>query len=149
MADLVISENFTIEDIHKIREYNYEYRKNMSFEERKIDISKGSNEFLESLEELRRKKGQEGYKVWDNIIKHEHEEFKTKTGIKFNYTLINDGNAIMPKNEKNSKLLPIEKTELERVIAEFMPLESPSQINNVILAPSYVFAILTDKRIIN
>ena len=56
MADLVISENFTIEDIHKIREYNYENRKSMSFEEKKIDISKGSNEFLQSLEKLRKER---------------------------------------------------------------------------------------------
>ena len=30
-----ISEDFTIEDIHKIREYNYEMTKDMTFDERK------------------------------------------------------------------------------------------------------------------
>lgn len=34
MSGVVISPNFTVEDIHKIREENYEYTKNMSMEEK-------------------------------------------------------------------------------------------------------------------
>lgn len=34
MGRIVISPNFTIDDIHKIREENYEHTKNMSMEEK-------------------------------------------------------------------------------------------------------------------
>ena len=34
MSRVVISPNFTIDDIHKIREKNYEHTKNMSMEEK-------------------------------------------------------------------------------------------------------------------
>ena len=34
MEKLIISSNFTIEDIHKIREHNYEVTKNMTLEEK-------------------------------------------------------------------------------------------------------------------
>jgi hypothetical protein len=38
MKKLKISPDFTIEDIHKIREYHYEMTKNMTFEESKKDF---------------------------------------------------------------------------------------------------------------
>jgi hypothetical protein len=41
----IISDNFTIEDIHKIREYNHEVTKNMSFEERRKYYANGANNF--------------------------------------------------------------------------------------------------------
>lgn len=34
MENLMLSPDFTIEDIHKLREYNYEYTKNMTLPER-------------------------------------------------------------------------------------------------------------------
>ena len=56
MGELIISDDFTIEDIHKIREYNYERRKHMTFEERKADIEKGAKVGLERIEQMRRDK---------------------------------------------------------------------------------------------
>ncbi|MCL2619511.1 MAG: hypothetical protein FWD97_01075 [Defluviitaleaceae bacterium] len=56
MTELKISDDFTIEDIHKIREYNYERRKGMTFEERKTDIEKGAKLGLERIEQLRKEK---------------------------------------------------------------------------------------------
>jgi len=53
---LIISDDFTIEDIHRIREYNYDRRKHMSFEERKADIEKGAKAGLERIEQMRREK---------------------------------------------------------------------------------------------
>ena len=44
-----ISPEFTIEDIHKIREYDYEMTKNMTFEERKKYYEDGANEFKRLL----------------------------------------------------------------------------------------------------
>lgn len=50
-----ISEKFTVEDIHKIREYNYERRKNMSLEDRLKDIKESANECENDIIEYRRK----------------------------------------------------------------------------------------------
>ena len=54
MDKLNISPNFTIDDIHKIREYNYERRKNMTPDEVMADTAKGANEVLKHIAELRK-----------------------------------------------------------------------------------------------
>ena len=54
MPKLDISPNFTIEDIHKIREYNYEMTKDMSFEERRAYYKKGADEVQSHIEKLRK-----------------------------------------------------------------------------------------------
>ena len=51
-----ISPDFTIEDIHKIREYNYEMTKDMSFEERKAYYDEGAKKTLRLMEELKKEK---------------------------------------------------------------------------------------------
>ena len=51
-----ISPDFTVEDIHKIREYHYELTKDMSFEERREFYSQGSREFKEYSAERKRLK---------------------------------------------------------------------------------------------
>ena len=45
MEKPIISPDFTVEDIHKIREYHYELTKNMSREERRVFYSEGAREF--------------------------------------------------------------------------------------------------------
>jgi hypothetical protein len=44
-----ISPSFTIEDIHKIREWNYECQKDMSFAERVADTARRGEEALKRL----------------------------------------------------------------------------------------------------
>ena len=56
MHTLEISDKFTIEDIHKIREFSYERRKNMTFFERKLDIENGAKPGLERIEQMRKEK---------------------------------------------------------------------------------------------
>ena len=56
MNTLKISDNFTIDDIHKIREHNYERRKHMTFAERKADIKKGAMVGLARIEKIRKEK---------------------------------------------------------------------------------------------
>jgi len=56
MEKPVISPDFTIEDIHKIREYHYELTKNMTFEERAAFYNEGAKEFLEQVEKRRQEK---------------------------------------------------------------------------------------------
>ena len=49
-----ISEKFTIEDIHTIREYNAERRKKLTLEERLADIRKSANECEKDIDEYRK-----------------------------------------------------------------------------------------------
>lgn len=51
-----ISEKFTIEDIHTIREYNTERRKKLTLEERLADIRKNANECEKDIDEYRKKR---------------------------------------------------------------------------------------------
>jgi len=50
---LDITGDLTVEEIHKIREYNYEMTKNMTREERRAYYRKGSERFYKRMEELR------------------------------------------------------------------------------------------------
>ncbi len=49
----IISSDFTIEDIHKIREYNYEYTKDMALEEK---LGYYNSAGMEAEQEIRRRK---------------------------------------------------------------------------------------------
>ena len=53
MPKLDITGELTVEEIHKIREYNYEMTKNMSREERRAYYSKGAERGFKKMEELR------------------------------------------------------------------------------------------------
>ena len=48
-----VSPNFTIDDIHKIREWNYERLKDATIEERLRDINESAEEGLKQIEALR------------------------------------------------------------------------------------------------
>ena len=51
MEELVISSDFTIEDIHKIREYHYEITKDMTTQEKINFYNEGGRAFLKEMEE--------------------------------------------------------------------------------------------------
>jgi len=51
-----ISENFTVEDIHKIREHNREATNNMTFDERRAYYEQGANEVLKRIALLKANK---------------------------------------------------------------------------------------------
>lgn len=53
MKKPVLSPNFTIEDIHKLREYNYEITKNMTDEERMEYYNKRGREVQRKLEKMK------------------------------------------------------------------------------------------------
>ena len=53
MKKPVLSPNFTIEDIHKLREYNYEITKNMTDEERMDYYNKAGRAFQREIEKER------------------------------------------------------------------------------------------------
>lgn len=48
MNNLEISDNFTVDDIHKVREYNYEMTREMSGKERSEYYRSQAEEFLRS-----------------------------------------------------------------------------------------------------
>ena len=54
--ELNISPKFTVDDIHKVREYNYEATKNMSLDERNQYYKRGANKVLDLMARLRDKK---------------------------------------------------------------------------------------------
>ena len=56
MEKPILSPNFTIEDIHKIREYNYEMTKNMSTEEMCEYINNRAKNVLKEMAEYKAKK---------------------------------------------------------------------------------------------
>ena len=56
MEKLILSPDFTIEDIHKIREYHYELTKDMTTQE-KIDFyNEGGRALLKEMEERKLQK---------------------------------------------------------------------------------------------
>ena len=55
IAKPIISPDFTIEDIHKIREYHYELTKDMTTQERINFYNEGGRAFLKEMEESYRK----------------------------------------------------------------------------------------------
>lgn len=50
IAELILSPDFTIEDIHKIREYHYELTKDMTTQERINFYNEGGRAFLAEME---------------------------------------------------------------------------------------------------
>ena len=56
MSNLVISKDFTIEDIHKIREYHDELRKTMGEEEYDKYSKEKAKKGIKMVEELKKKK---------------------------------------------------------------------------------------------
>jgi hypothetical protein len=82
--------------------------------------------------------------IWRNILKNEGNTFYTKTGIDFLYSV--NGNSLYPKPSNGSTIFPITKTTLEDAM-ELMPLRNTVPLQKY-KAPSYIYAILTDKRIV-
>lgn len=52
MENLIISPDFTIEDIHKVREYNYNITKDMTPQERRDYYNKRGMEVHRQIQEL-------------------------------------------------------------------------------------------------
>ncbi len=77
--------------------------------------------------------------VWDNICKNEGKAFRQIRGKEFTYTV--KGNCIGLSTTNYN----IAKSTFEKAL-EFMPLENTVPIQHL-SAPSYLYAILTDKRI--
>jgi hypothetical protein len=78
--------------------------------------------------------------VWRRIVASEGEEFKTATGLPFEYEIV--GDAFHPSRTNYR----IGKSEVRKAF-ELVPFEGPGVINAIVRGPSYVWAILHDDRI--
>jgi len=56
MEKPILSPDFTMEDLHKLREYNSLRHINMTTDELVADIRKGANEMQRRVEQLRKEK---------------------------------------------------------------------------------------------
>ena len=79
-------------------------------------------------------------KTWENIVHCAGQEFRTKTGKPFSYTIENG--AVVPDRTR----YPLAKSNFEKAAA-IENLQGPGQISGLVRGPSYVYAILTDSRI--
>jgi hypothetical protein len=78
--------------------------------------------------------------IWNSIVKHEGEPFRQKMGKVFTYTVI--GNGIMPSTTH----WVISKSQFTKAM-ELFPFTTVSALQHL-QGPSYLFAILTDSRIV-
>ena len=80
--------------------------------------------------------------VWQHIVEHQGEEFRTKTGIVFKYKVI--GEDVIPLHIASGN--PKKRDFLKAY--ELGIIQNISQLNAAkVMGPSYVFAIITDSRI--
>lgn len=79
--------------------------------------------------------------VWERIEAHEGSEFRQKRGMVFTYTV--KGSVIAPNT--TNYLVP--KSQFEKAWNR-IPINGPGEIIDLI-APSYIYAIITDVRICN
>ena len=80
--------------------------------------------------------------VWNRLKKHQGEKFETKTGQPFTYEI--SGNTFLT----NRTLYTITRSDFAKAI-ELIPIEGPGEISNLVRGPSYVWAVLHDRRIIS
>ena len=80
-------------------------------------------------------------KIWLNIINCQGQEFKTIRGLPFKYRV--EDNYVIPDRTE----YPLAKSEFKKA-ASLQNLQGPGQINDLVRGPSYIYAILSDERII-
>ena len=78
--------------------------------------------------------------VWRRILDNEGETFHTKRELAFTYTIFN--NQLTPSRTNYH----LHKSNFKKA-QELMPISRPGDITNDVRGPSYVWAILNDKRI--
>ena len=89
--------------------------------------------------------------VWKRILQNEGEVFKTKRGVSFTYTVKED--MIIPHPEEPTKrfysdeVMRFKKTHVEKAITK-IPIKSYNELVNILSIPIWLYAILTDTRII-
>ncbi|MDT0501757.1 MULTISPECIES: hypothetical protein [unclassified Halomonas] len=78
--------------------------------------------------------------VWVRIERHAGEKFETITGKPFTYEVLGD----YLRTDRAEQDLGIR--EFEKALEE-VPLDGPGEINDKVRGPSYIWAILHDRRV--
>ena len=78
--------------------------------------------------------------TWPRIKCLEGQEFRTKTGKPFTYSIY--GDSLTPSRTDYN----IGKIEFAKALAK-VPLKGPGEISQTVRGPSYVWAILHDPRV--
>lgn len=78
--------------------------------------------------------------VWARIVRHEGQEFQTKTGYPFTYEL--RGDVFFPSRTDYQ----VSKADFEKAL-KLVPFDGPGVVNNLVRGPSYVWGVLHDSRI--
>ncbi len=79
-------------------------------------------------------------RVWRNIQAHAGEEFLTKRGISFRYSVV--GTSVVPEHTG----YPLHVSQVRRAV-ERWPVSGPGKLNDIVRWPSYLYALLADARI--
>ena len=82
--------------------------------------------------------------VWQRIRAHEGEEFATKTGLPFHYTVEGSSTLWVFRNG-NVVNKSVHKSQFEKALRR-VPLNNTSAVNDLICYP-YVYSIMMDARI--
>lgn len=78
--------------------------------------------------------------IWNRIISHQGEIFHTKSRLEFTYRI--EGNRFYSSRAE----WIITKTDFIKAY-KFVPIAGPGLISSDVMGPSYVWAVLHDKRI--
>ena len=78
--------------------------------------------------------------IWSQIRRLEGQEFRTKTGKSFTYSVY--GDSLTPSRTEYN----LGKIEFAKALAK-VPLKGPGEISQTVRGPSYVWAILHDPRV--
>jgi hypothetical protein len=82
------------------------------------------------------------FEIWQTITGLQGEEFHTKSGLPFTFTV--KSNVLTTSRT----IYNISKKEFEKAYS-LMPLRGPGEINDKVRGPAYVYAILIDPRVAN
>lgn len=78
--------------------------------------------------------------VWNRIKEQAGKVFYTKKGLKFTYTI--QGTTLIPSRSNS----PLSRKDIMSAYRH-IPLDGPGEITGLVRGPSYIWAILHDKRI--
>ncbi len=78
--------------------------------------------------------------VWKRVVASEGQEFKTSTNLPFTYKIRR--NSLCPSRTKYN----VSKSDFAKAY-ELVPILGPGKISDIVRGPTYMWAILHDKRI--
>jgi maltose-binding protein MalE len=78
--------------------------------------------------------------IWNRIVSHKGEVYRTKTDLEFTYRI--DGDGFYPSRTDYR----ISKSDFKQAFRA-VPISGPGEINRIVRGPAYVWAVLHDRRI--